>query len=225
MQIQKQVEYSGEFNDLKELDFHFKNLEEELRDHESYNGVDNFIKYFLKIQMTYTGGSMIAGNNLEVLHEIIVKNNYNHLHAQRKREEQVAAMQKKAAAAAKAGTIDGTASSGPSGKIDLTAENRNSNFTEVKQNLNNEEDNMEQESISLDQTFTSVNTSLEGVNTSGPKNTPSTTIQHTPLGSFVQNVTETQPIPIENVPTNVLGSSNQNNDDDDDQEDPLSGAF
>jgi len=49
MQIQKQIEYSGEFNDFKEMDFVFKNLDEELRDHETYNGVDNFIKYFLKI--------------------------------------------------------------------------------------------------------------------------------------------------------------------------------
>ena len=87
MQIQKQVEYAGEFNDLKELEFNFKNLEEELRDHETYNGVDNFIKYFLKIQMTYTGGSMIAGNNLEVLHELIVKNNYSLMYAKKKREE------------------------------------------------------------------------------------------------------------------------------------------
>ena len=88
MQIQKQVEYSGEFCNLKEVEFHFKNLDEELRDHETYNGVDNFIKYFLKIQMQYTGGSMIAGNNLEVLHEVIVKNNYGAMHNKKKREEQ-----------------------------------------------------------------------------------------------------------------------------------------
>lgn len=88
MQIQKQVEYSGEFSNFKEIEFNFKNLEEELRDHETYNGIDNFIKYFLKIQMTYTGGSMIAGNNLEVLHEVTVKNNYTLMHSKRKREEQ-----------------------------------------------------------------------------------------------------------------------------------------
>ena len=40
--------------------------------------------------MTYTGGSIIAGNNLEVLHEIIVKNNYSLMHAKKKREEQKA---------------------------------------------------------------------------------------------------------------------------------------
>lgn len=96
MQIQKQVEYSGEFCNLKEVDFNFKNLEEELREHETYNGVDNFIKYFLKIQMNYTGGSMIAGNNLEVLHEVTVKNHYSHMHAKKKREEQRAQSDSKA---------------------------------------------------------------------------------------------------------------------------------
>ena len=86
---------------------------------------------------------------------------------------------------------------------------------------------MEQESINLDQTFTSVNTSIEGVNTSGPKNNTSTTIQ-TPLGTFDQNFTATQPSTTQNGPTNILGSSNKNkydDDDDDDQGDPLSGAF
>lgn len=49
MQIQKQVEYSGNFSDEKEVEFAFKNLDEELRDHESYDGIDSFVKYFIKV--------------------------------------------------------------------------------------------------------------------------------------------------------------------------------
>lgn len=49
MQIQKQIEYSGEFNDSKEVEFSFKNLDQEFSDHETYDGIDNFVKYFIKI--------------------------------------------------------------------------------------------------------------------------------------------------------------------------------
>lgn len=74
MQIQKEVDSAGDFQDFKEVSFEFKNLDEEFKDHETYNGVDNFIKYFIKVQMTYQGGSIISGNELEKLHEIKVKN-------------------------------------------------------------------------------------------------------------------------------------------------------
>uniref|UniRef100_A0A7S3FYP5 Uncharacterized protein n=1 Tax=Strombidium rassoulzadegani TaxID=1082188 RepID=A0A7S3FYP5_9SPIT len=73
MQIQKEVEYSGSFVDKREVDFCFKNLVEELREHESYEGVDNMVKYFVRVNMNYQGGSMISGNNLEILHEFEVR--------------------------------------------------------------------------------------------------------------------------------------------------------
>jgi hypothetical protein len=38
--------------------------------------------------MTYQGGSLLAGNNLEKLHEIKVKNYYSKQHAKRLLEEQ-----------------------------------------------------------------------------------------------------------------------------------------
>ena len=87
MQIQKEVECSGEFNDFKSVEFCFKNLDDELSEHETYNGIDNFVKYFLKVSMTYQGGSMFAGNTLEKLHEIEVKNNYTELLAKKRLEE------------------------------------------------------------------------------------------------------------------------------------------
>lgn len=76
MQIQKEVESANSFSDYKEIEFEFRKLEEELKDHETYNGIDNFIKYFIKIQMTYQGGSLVAGSELEKLYEIKVKNHY-----------------------------------------------------------------------------------------------------------------------------------------------------
>lgn len=74
MQIQKEIEYAGEFSDFKEIEFEFKKLDEELSQHETYNGVDNFVKYFIKVSMNYSGGSLLAGSELEKLHEITVKN-------------------------------------------------------------------------------------------------------------------------------------------------------
>ena len=50
MQIQKEIECSGQFNDFIELEFKFKDLDEELSDHETYNGIDNFTKYFIRYQ-------------------------------------------------------------------------------------------------------------------------------------------------------------------------------
>lgn len=88
MQIQKEIEYSSEFSDFKECEFHFKALDEELRDHETYNGIDNYIKYFIKVQMTYEGGSLLAGSTLEKLHEIVVKNHYA-LNAEKQRLEEI----------------------------------------------------------------------------------------------------------------------------------------
>jgi len=76
MQIQKEAEFSGEFTDKKTIEFSFKNLEDELKDHETYNGIDNFVKYFIRVNMNYEGGSMFSGNNLEILQEFEVKN-YN----------------------------------------------------------------------------------------------------------------------------------------------------
>lgn len=157
---------------MKEIEFNFKNLEEELRDHETYNGIDNFIKYFLKIQMTYTGGSMIAGNNLEVLHEVIVKNNYSLMHAKKKREEQKAqqSQSEKGAVSVQKGASSGDldfstdkAGAQPAAADKGKAEQPVSGFAA-------EEENLESESVTLDQTFMS-NASLEGMNTSGPKNT------------------------------------------------------
>ena len=87
MQIQKEVECSGEFTNLCELEFKFKNLDEELSEHESYNGIDNFTKYFIKVHMKYQGGSMISGNNLERLQEFEVKNYYRTKLARKKLEE------------------------------------------------------------------------------------------------------------------------------------------
>lgn len=77
MQMQKQVEYAGNFTNYHEVEFDFKKLDEELREHESYDGVNNYVKYFIKVQMNYQGGSMIAGNDLEVLHEFTVRNYLN----------------------------------------------------------------------------------------------------------------------------------------------------
>ena len=77
MQIQKQVEYSGSFSDKHEVSFEFKNLEDELREQETYDGIDNFVRYFIKVQMNYQGGSIISGSDLEVLREFTVKNYYN----------------------------------------------------------------------------------------------------------------------------------------------------
>lgn len=68
----------GEFSGSKEVSFHFKNLEEELRDHETYDGVDNLVKYFIRVNMNYKGGSMIAGNELVVLKEFTVRNYHAH---------------------------------------------------------------------------------------------------------------------------------------------------
>ena len=77
MQIVKQVECGGSFTDLHEVKFCFESLDDELREHETFSGIDNFVKYFIKVQMNYQGGSMIAGNELEVLHEFVVKNYAN----------------------------------------------------------------------------------------------------------------------------------------------------
>ena len=97
MQIQKQIEYSNSFTDFKEVEFNFKNLAEELRDHETYDGIDNFVKYFIKVQMNYQGGSMITGNDLEKLHEFTVRNYYNRADSSRRASIMA---QKKAAALA-----------------------------------------------------------------------------------------------------------------------------
>jgi hypothetical protein len=88
MQIQKEAEKPGEFQDFKEIEFEFLKLEDELKEHESYDGIDNFIKYFIKINMTYQGGSLVAGKELERLHEIKVKNHYA-LRGLRKRVEEI----------------------------------------------------------------------------------------------------------------------------------------
>ena len=87
MQIQKEIEYAGEFSDFKEVEFEFKKLDEELSQQETYNGVDNFVKYFIKVSMSYQGGSLLAGSELEKLHEITVKNQYALRHAQKRFEE------------------------------------------------------------------------------------------------------------------------------------------
>ena len=78
------MECSSEFTNFKELEFRFKNLDEELNDHETYNGIDNFIKYFIKVQMTYKGGSIVSGNQLEKLFEFEVRNYYSHRAAKKK---------------------------------------------------------------------------------------------------------------------------------------------
>lgn len=88
MQIQKEVESATSFQDYKEVAFEFLKLEDELKEHETYNGVDNFIKYFIKVEMTYQGGSLVAGNQLTKLHEITVKNQYA-LRNIRKRMEEI----------------------------------------------------------------------------------------------------------------------------------------
>ena len=82
--------------DFKEIEFSFKKLEEELSEHETYDGIDNFVKYFIKVHMVYQGGSLLAGNNLEKLHEIKVKNYYAKQHAKRLLEEQKQEAQKAA---------------------------------------------------------------------------------------------------------------------------------
>ena len=82
------MECSSDFTNFKELEFRFKNLDEELNDHETYNGIDNFIKYFIKVHMTYQGGSIVSGNTLEKLFEFEVKNYYSHRAAKKKLEEQ-----------------------------------------------------------------------------------------------------------------------------------------
>lgn len=87
MQIQKEVAIPGDFVDHAEIEFHFKKLDEELSEHETYNGVGNFIKYFIKVHMDYQGGSIVSGNVLEKLHEIKVKNHYNERAAKKKLEE------------------------------------------------------------------------------------------------------------------------------------------
>ena len=74
MQIQKEVEQAGNFQDFKEIEFNFLKLESELSEHESYSGIDNYIKYFVKVQMNYQGGSIVSGNELIKLQEITVKN-------------------------------------------------------------------------------------------------------------------------------------------------------
>jgi hypothetical protein len=84
------VECSGSFNDFIELEFKFKDLDEELSDHETYNGIDNFTKYFIKVHMKYQSGSVISGNNLEKLHEFEVRNYYRTKQARKKMEEQKA---------------------------------------------------------------------------------------------------------------------------------------
>ena len=77
MQIVKQIDFLGSFTGLHEIKFNFENLEDELREHESFSGIDNFVKYFVKVEMNYQGGSLLAGNELEVLHEFTVKNHLN----------------------------------------------------------------------------------------------------------------------------------------------------
>ena len=69
------------------MEFCFKNLDDELSEHETYNGIDNFVKYFLKVSMTYQGGSMYAGNTLEKLHVIEVKNYYGEILAKKRLDE------------------------------------------------------------------------------------------------------------------------------------------
>ena len=154
--------------------------------------------------MTYTGGSMIAGNNLEVLHEIIIKNNYTAMHAKRKRQEQLAAQKSKA-----------NVKPADDANKGVKQENAPTNFDAAQnsaRNMNNhEEENLESEPITLDQTFMSTAT-LDDANTSGPKNQSANQENN-------QNIA--QPT---NQPTNMLGSSNQN-EDDDDIGDPSGGAF
>ena len=87
MQIQKEVAIPGNFVDNAEIEFHFKKLDEELSEHETYNGIGNFVKYFIKVHMQYQGGSIVSGNTLEKLHEIKVKNHYNERAAKPKLEE------------------------------------------------------------------------------------------------------------------------------------------
>jgi hypothetical protein len=77
----------GEFIDNTEVEFHFKKLEEELGEHETYDGIGNFVKYFIKVSMQYQGGSILTGNTVEKLHEITVKNHYAARHARKKLEE------------------------------------------------------------------------------------------------------------------------------------------
>ena len=77
----------GEFSDNFEVEFHFKKLDEELSEHETYDGIGNFVKYFIKVHMDYQGGSILSGNVLEYLHEIKVKNHYAARHARKKMEE------------------------------------------------------------------------------------------------------------------------------------------
>ena len=72
LQIVKEIQCNGDFIDFLEVPFHFKNLDEELGEYESYDGIDNFVKYFVKVQMNYQGGSVIAGNDLEKLFEFKV---------------------------------------------------------------------------------------------------------------------------------------------------------
>ena len=43
----------GEFADNFEVEFHFKKLDEELSEHETYDGIGNFVKYFIKVHMDY----------------------------------------------------------------------------------------------------------------------------------------------------------------------------
>ena len=90
MQIQKEIECSGQFNDFIELEFKFKDLDEELSDHETYNGIDNFTKYFIKVHMKYQSGSIVSGSNLEKLHEFEVRNYYRTKLQRKKMEEQKA---------------------------------------------------------------------------------------------------------------------------------------
>lgn len=59
-----------------------------MSEHETYNGIDNFIKYFIKVSMTYKGGSMFAGDTLEKLHEVEVKNSYVFRQAKKRQDEQ-----------------------------------------------------------------------------------------------------------------------------------------
>ena len=150
--------------------------------------------------MTYTGGSMIAGNNLEVLHEIIIKNNYTAMHAKRKRQEQLAAQKSKA-----------NVKPADDANKGVKQENAPTNFDAAQnsaRNMNNhEEENLESEPITLDQTFMSTAT-LDDANTSGPKNQSA-------------NQENNQ---------NIHHSTNQSthftqNEDDDDIGDPLGGAF
>jgi hypothetical protein len=85
--MQKEVQMPGEFTDHTEVEFHFKKLEEELGEHETYDGIGNFVKYFIKVSMQYQGGSYLSGNTCEKLHEITVKNHYAARHARKKLEE------------------------------------------------------------------------------------------------------------------------------------------